>query len=171
MLGKPGTHDAMLSLFSTWRLYSRDAKRKQESGNVIKIGWRKNSPRTSMKRSYFFVCSREQSRQVDNRLYSADFNRFTCRLPDFNRLTLIDKNWAYIKFNGILHDDKGRQGQDSFPSNPLQNCAIQTACIYHLSLGCVFVIKFDGRFGHGFYSIPGWNLCTPRRRSSARRGV
>ena len=25
----------ILSLFSTWRLYSRDAKRKQESGHVI----------------------------------------------------------------------------------------------------------------------------------------
>ena len=59
-----------LSLFSTWRLCSRDAKRKQVSGNVIdKIGWRKNSPRTSRKRSYLFVCSREQSRQVENRLY------------------------------------------------------------------------------------------------------
>ena len=29
----------VLSLFSTWRLYSRDAKRKQESGNVIGSNW------------------------------------------------------------------------------------------------------------------------------------
>ena len=38
-----------------------------------KIGWRKNSPRTSRKRSYFFVCSREQSRQVENRLKCSFF--------------------------------------------------------------------------------------------------
>ena len=35
---------------------------------LVKISWRKNSPRTSRKRYYFFVCSREQSRQVENRL-------------------------------------------------------------------------------------------------------
>ena len=35
---------------------------------LVKIGWRKNSPRTSRKRSYFFVCSREQIRLVENRL-------------------------------------------------------------------------------------------------------
>ena len=35
---------------------------------LVKIGWRKNSPRTSRKRSYFFVCSREQIRQVENSL-------------------------------------------------------------------------------------------------------
>ena len=35
---------------------------------LVKIGWRKNSPRTSRKSSYFFVCSREQIRQVENGL-------------------------------------------------------------------------------------------------------
>ena len=35
---------------------------------LVKIGWRKNSPRTSRKRSYFFVCSREQIRLVENGL-------------------------------------------------------------------------------------------------------
>ena len=35
---------------------------------LVKIGWRKNSPRTSRKRSYFFVCLREQIRLVENGL-------------------------------------------------------------------------------------------------------
>ena len=35
---------------------------------LFKTGWGKNSPRTSRKRFYFFVCSREQSRQVESRL-------------------------------------------------------------------------------------------------------
>ena len=35
---------------------------------LVKIGSRKNSPRTSRKRSYFFVCSREQIRLVENGL-------------------------------------------------------------------------------------------------------
>ena len=34
----------------------------------LSIGWRKNSPRTSRKRSYFFVYSREQIRLVENGL-------------------------------------------------------------------------------------------------------
>ena len=64
-----GNHHILLSSFSTRRICSRDAKRKQESGNVlVKIGWRKNSPQTSRKRSYFFVCSREQIRLVENGL-------------------------------------------------------------------------------------------------------
>ena len=39
---------------------------------LIKIGRRKNSPRTSRKRSYFFVCSREQIRLVENGLNARD---------------------------------------------------------------------------------------------------
>ena len=35
---------------------------------LVKIGWRKNLPRTSRNRSYFFVCSRKQICQVENRL-------------------------------------------------------------------------------------------------------
>ena len=38
---------------------------------LVKISWQKNSPRTSRKRSYFFVCLREQIRQVENRLKSS----------------------------------------------------------------------------------------------------
>ena len=47
--------------------------------SLVKIGWRKNSPRTSRKRSYFFVCLREQSRQVENRLKVV----FHSKLPIF----------------------------------------------------------------------------------------
>ena len=65
----------VLSLFYTWRLYSSDAKRKQEFGNVI--GWRKNSPQTSRNRSYSFFCSREQFRQVENGLKAVQGRRKT----------------------------------------------------------------------------------------------
>ena len=44
------------------------SENKNPATSLVKIGWRKNSPRTSRKRSYFFVCSREQSRQVENML-------------------------------------------------------------------------------------------------------
>ena len=50
-------------------LARREAKtRIRQRDWYVKIGWQKNSPRTSRKRSYSFVCSREQSRQVENRL-------------------------------------------------------------------------------------------------------
>ena len=42
---------------------------------LVKIGWRKKSPRTSRKRSYVFVCSREQirfNRLVENGLKASD---------------------------------------------------------------------------------------------------
>ena len=66
-------YHGIITLFSTWRLCSRDAKRKQETGTnwlakPAKIGWRKNSPRTNRNRSYILVCSPEQIRQVENRL-------------------------------------------------------------------------------------------------------
>ena len=61
------SHRLFLSLFSTWRLCSRDAKRKQESG---KRDWLKLAGEKIRRDcSYFFVCSREQVRQVENRLY------------------------------------------------------------------------------------------------------
>ena len=37
---------------------------------LVKIGWRKNLPRTSWNCSYFFACLREQIRQVENRFNS-----------------------------------------------------------------------------------------------------
>ena len=44
------------------------SKNKNPATWLVKIGWLKNSPRTSRKRSYFFVCSREQIRLVENGL-------------------------------------------------------------------------------------------------------
>ena len=61
------SHRLFLSLFFTWRLCSRDAKRKQESG---KRDWLKLAGEKIRRDcSYFFVCSREQIHQVENRLY------------------------------------------------------------------------------------------------------
>ena len=58
-----------LSPFSTRRIFSRDAKRKQESGNVI--GWRSSElfrqPITLLN-SCFRFASREQIRLVENGL-------------------------------------------------------------------------------------------------------
>ena len=66
-----GAKQRLKPVFHLATTCSRDAKRKQESGTVmVKIGWRKNSPRTCRTCSYFFVCSREQVRQVENRLKS-----------------------------------------------------------------------------------------------------
>ena len=43
-------------------------KNKNSATWLVKIGWRKKSPRTSRNRSYFFLCSCEQIRQVENGL-------------------------------------------------------------------------------------------------------
>ena len=43
------------------------SENKNLATSLVKIGWRKNSPRTSRKRSYFFLCSRKQIGQVENR--------------------------------------------------------------------------------------------------------
>ena len=51
---------------------------------LVKIGWRKNSPRTSRKRSYFFVCSREQIRLVENGLKGRSPTIFMW--PNFKKL-------------------------------------------------------------------------------------
>ena len=59
-----------LSPFSTRRICSRDAKRKQEFSNVI--GWRKSSllrQPITLPDSCFRVASREQIRLVENGLY------------------------------------------------------------------------------------------------------
>ena len=76
-----------LSPFSTRRICSRDAKRKQEFSNVI--GWRKSSllrqPITLLN-SCFRFASREQIRLVENGLYS---NR-----PE--RVAQLAEHWASI---------------------------------------------------------------------------
>ena len=61
-----------LSPFSTRRICSRDAKRKQEFSNVI--GWRKSSllrKPITLPDSCFRFASREQIRLVENGLYTA----------------------------------------------------------------------------------------------------
>ena len=66
---------------------------------LVKIGWRKNSPRTSRKRSYFFVCSREQIRLVENGLnvqiiccmpcnFQIDYDRYCKRKPHSTKNSL-----------------------------------------------------------------------------------
>ena len=62
-----------LSPFSTRRICSRDAKRKQEFSNVI--GWRKSSllrQPITLPDSCFRFASREQIRLVENGLYPLD---------------------------------------------------------------------------------------------------
>ena len=62
--------DTSLSPFSTRRICSRDAKRKQELSNVI--GWRKSSllrQPITLPDSCFRFASREQIRLVENGLY------------------------------------------------------------------------------------------------------
>ena len=62
--------DTSLSPFSTRRICSRDAKRKQEFSNVI--GWRKSSllrQPITLPDSCFRFASREQIRLVENGLY------------------------------------------------------------------------------------------------------
>ena len=66
---KPGAHDATLSPFSTRRICSRDAKRKQEFSNVI--GWRSSErfrQPITLVNSCFRFASREQIRLVENGL-------------------------------------------------------------------------------------------------------
>ena len=46
----------------------REAKTRIRQRDWLKLAGEKNSPRTSRNRSYLFVCSREQIRQVENRL-------------------------------------------------------------------------------------------------------
>ena len=66
---KTGAHETTLSPFSTRRICSRDAKRKQEFSNVI--GWRKSSllrQPITLPDSCFRFASREQIRLVENGL-------------------------------------------------------------------------------------------------------
>ena len=73
-----------LSPFSTRRICSRDAKRKQEFSNVI--GWRKSSllrQPITLPDSCFRFASREQIRLVENGLYSRFQITFHCNVPNF----------------------------------------------------------------------------------------
>ncbi len=68
----------LLSRFSTWRICSREKRKKQLDWLVT------NTDEISSQSDSLFACSREQIRQVENRLHSWDFGGAIVRASDFH---------------------------------------------------------------------------------------
>ena len=98
----------VLSPFSTRRICSRDAKRKQEFSNVI--GWRKSSllrqPITLLN-SCFRFASREQIRLVENGLYLgaqvAQAVSALCLSPLKPNVVIVFTRLSHMKHNDLSH--------------------------------------------------------------------
>ena len=67
-VNKLTSYDSLVHILLSFKAYFSLGHFRATRNENKKIGWRKKSPRASRNRSYFFVCSCEQIRQVENRL-------------------------------------------------------------------------------------------------------
>ena len=109
---------------------------------MVKIGLRKNSPPTSRKRSYFFVCSREQIRLVENGLY-CQCRAFPVMFPASKATAPYEASLAYFPFGELVHVE----------STENKNSGTRLVSVRKRGSNSIMILTLISCKIHAFYSI------------------